>query len=351
MINTIDKLYQENTLSKNELLSLLSTISKEDENYLFKKAYETRFKFYQNRVFVRGLIEFSNFCKNPCKYCGISTHNKNITRYRMKKDEIIETAIEGYKLGFKTFVLQGGEDPYFTDLVFIDIISNIKKHCKDAAITLSIGERSKEGYQSFYNAGADRFLLRHETVNHTLYKNLHNHLSLDNRIRCLYDLKNIGYQVGSGFMVGVPGQTLDDLANDLLFLKKLNPHMVGIGPFIPHNETPLKDYPAGSSQMTYRLLALIRLLIPKVLLPSTTALATLKAENRYQGFNVGANVVMPNLTPYKYRKQYQLYNGKKINDTESYIHLADLKQETKEAGFEIDMNRGDCIDWRRKNDY
>ena len=341
MFNTIETLYQENTLSKEALLELLLHLSGKDKKHLFEKAYATRKKHYQNSVYVRGLIEFSNFCKNSCAYCGISTHNKNISRYRMAEHEIIETAQKGYALGFRTFVLQGGEDPYFTDSIFVDILSKIKKSCPDAAITLSIGERKKSSYQAFFNAGADRFLLRHECINETLYKKLHSSMSFDSRIQCLYDLKDIGFQVGSGFMVGVPGQTLFDLADDLLFLKKLNPQMVGIGPFLPHHETPLKDFPAGSSELTYVLLALIRLLLPRVLLPATTSLATLKLENRYKGFSVGANVVMPNLTPFYYRKQYQLYDGKKITDTESFIYLEKLKTETCASGFFIDMGRGD----------
>lgn len=340
-IQLVDKLYQEQTLSKSELLALLNGLDTQSARYLFSSAYQRRFQVYQNSVFVRGLIEFSNYCKNPCMYCGISCHNNKVSRYRMSKEEILLAASSGYDLGFRTFVLQGGEDPFFTDDVFLDIVSSLRKKFPDAAITLSIGERSKESYRGLYLAGANRFLLRHECINPKLYAALHPGMSLSNRLQCLLDLKEIGYQVGSGFMVGVPGQKMEDLVDDLLFLKKLNPQMVGIGPFLPHNDTPLKGNMAGSAELTYRLLAIIRLLLPNALIPATTSLATLKAENRYQGFRAGANVVMPNLTPYQYKKEYQLYNGKRITDTESMEALEQLKMETEKEGFFLDMGRGD----------
>ena len=351
MINIIDKLYQEQILSKSELTHLLLHIREEEAQYLYKRAYEVRYEHYKNSVYVRGLIEFSNYCKNPCNYCGISTHNKEIERYRMQPEEILKTAAIGHALGFRTFVMQGGEDPAFTDEVFAEIISSIKAAFPDAAVTLSIGEHSRESYQKLYDAGADRFLLRHETINPKLYQALHPDMSYDDRIQALEDLKDIGFQVGTGFMVGVPGQTIADLADDLLFIKALDPHMVGIGPFIPHQSTPLKNEPPGSADLTYTLIAILRLLLPKALIPSTTSLATLNLENRYKGFAVGANVVMPNLTPYDYKKNYHLYDGKKITETESYEALEQLKSECLEAGFYIDMTRGDYKDWRRSNDY
>ena len=348
MRNLINKLYQEQTLSKANLMTLLRNMNDEDREYLYEKAYSVRYENYKNSVYVRGLIEFSNYCKNDCSYCGISTHNKDITRYHMTPEEIHKTTEIGYDLGFRTFVLQGGEDTSFTDEVFADIIRSVKSAFSDVAITLSIGERSKSSYQMLYDAGADRFLIRHETINKKLYESLHPKMSFDSRIQALYDLKDIGYQIGTGFMVGVPGQTIEDLADDLLFIKELDSHMIGIGPFIPHKNTPLKDEPSGSAELTYTLIAILRLMLPKSLIPSTTSLATLHTNNRYKGFQVGANVVMPNLTPYDYKKKYQLYDGKKITDTESYEALEQLKTQCVDAGFYLDMAKGDYKNWRRK---
>ena len=348
MRDLINELYQEQTLSKANLINLLLHINDEEREYLYEKAYSVRYEHYKNSVYVRGLIEFSNYCKNDCTYCGISIHNKELTRYHMTPEEVIKTAEIGYSLGFRTFVMQGGEDTSFTDDKFAAIISSIKTQFPEAAVTLSIGERSKESYQKLYDAGADRFLIRHETINKKLYEKLHPKMSYENRIKSLFDLKDIGFRVGTGFMVGVPGQEIEDIANDLLFIKELNPHMIGIGPFIPHKNTPLRDESAGSAELTYTLIAILRLMLPTSLIPSTTSLATLKAENRYKGFRVGANVVMPNLTPYDYKKSYQLYDGKKITDTESYEALEQLKKECLDAGFYIDMARGDYKNWRRK---
>lgn len=348
MRDLINKLYQEQTLSKSNLITLIKNMNDEDRQYLYEKAYKVRYGNYSNSVYARGLIEFSNYCKNDCMYCGISTHNKDIKRYHMTKEEIITTAEIGYALGFRTFVMQGGEDTSFTDEVFADIIKSIKSAFSDVAITLSIGERSKSSYQMLYDAGADRFLIRHETINKKLYESLHPKMSFDKRIQALYDLKDIGYQIGTGFMVGVPGQTIEDLADDLLFIKELDSHMIGIGPFIPHKNTPLKDEPSGSAELTYTLIAILRLMLPKSLIPSTTSLATLHTNNRYRGFKVGANVVMPNLTPYDYKEKYQLYDGKKITDTESYEALEQLKTQCIDAGFYLDMARGDYKNWRRK---
>ena len=346
----IDTLAKEGTVPKADLLYLLDHIKDEERNYLYQKAHEVRYRHYENTVFVRGLIEFSNYCKNACNYCGISVHNKELKRCRMTSDEIVQTAERGDQIGVRTFVLQGGEDPVFTDEVFVRLIEDIKLKFKDVAITLSAGERSKESYQKFFDAGADRFLIRHEAINKDLYEKLHPQMSHKERIQALYDLKAIGYQVGTGFMVGVPGQTHENLVDDLLFIKDLNPHMVGIGPFIPHKDTPFKGEVSGSAELTYTLLAILRLMLPKSLLPATTSLATLNTKNRYKAFSAGANVVMPNLTPYDYKKNYNLYDGKKITNTESYEALEELKAQCQEAGFRIDMSRGDYKDWSRKND-
>ena len=348
MRNLINELYQEQTFSKANLITLLQNMSDEDRQYLYEKAYTVRYENYKNSVYVRGLIEFSNYCKNDCYYCGISTHNKEVKRYHMTSEEIIKTAEIGYSLGFRTFVMQGGEDASFTDDTFAKIIASIKAQFPDIAITLSIGERSKASYQKLYDAGADRFLIRHETVNKKLYESLHPKMSYESRMQALYDLKDIGFQIGTGFMVGVPGQDIEDLADDLLFIKDIDSHMVGIGPFIPHKNTPLRNEPAGSAELTYTLIAIIRLMLPKSLIPATTSLATLNMKNRYKGFRVGANVVMPNLTPYDYKKKYQLYDGKKITDTESYEALEQLKNECIDAGFYIDMAKGHYKNWRRK---
>ncbi len=344
----IDKLAIDGELVREDLIYLLANINEEERNYLYNKAFEVRFRHFENSVFVRGLIEFSNYCHNRCNYCGISTHNKEIERFRMSLEEIVQAAEQGYRLGFRTFVLQGGEDPAFTDDKFTEIIREIKLRYPDTAITLSVGERTKESYQKFFDAGADRFLIRHEAINQGLYERLHPKMSYKDRLQALYDLKEIGFQVGTGFMVGVPGQGIEDLADDLLFIKELNPHMVGIGPFISHKETPYKNEPSGSADLTYTLIAIIRLMLPKSLIPATTSLATLNPDNRYKGFLAGANVVMPNLTPYDYKKNYNLYNGKKITETESYEALEQLKAQCVEAGFYIDMVRGDHIDWSRE---
>ena len=260
-------------------------------------------RIYGHDIYIRGLIEFTNYCKNDCLYCGIRRSNKNAERYRLSKDDIMLCCHEGYDLGFRTFVLQGGEDPYYTDEKMVDIISSIKTEFPDCALTLSVGEKTHESYKAFFDAGADRYLLRHETANPMHYSKLHpSGLSWQNRINCLYDLKSIGYQVGCGFMVGSPYQTAEDLAQELIFLKKLKPHMVGIGPFIAHHDTPFRDEKSGTMELTLFMLGLIRLTLPYVLLPSTTALGTIHPLGREKGILAGANVIMPNLSPVSVRK-------------------------------------------------
>lgn len=293
-------------------------------------------------VFLRGLIEFTNYCKNDCYYCGIRCSNKNANRYRLKKDEILSACKEGYSLGYRTFVLQGGEDLYYTDDKICDIVSSIRKEYEDCAITLSIGERSYDSYKAYYEAGANRFLLRHETADIKHYSRLHpDSMSLDNRKECLYNLKEIGYQVGSGFMVGSPYQTVDNIVSDLRFLQELEPDMIGIGPYITHCDTPFRDFENGSVSLTLRLISILRLMFPYALIPSTTALGTISPTGREDGLKAGANVVMPNLTPVKYRKQYELYENKICTGEEAAECRGCLERRVEAAGYKVVTSRGD----------
>ncbi len=342
----IDKLYETNFLARDELKQLLESNMHTPDDRLFHAARLTRERYYGRSVYFRGLIEFSNYCKNNCYYCGIRRDNKKLNRYRLTKEEIIDCCARGYELGFRTFVLQGGEDPYYTDEIMVDIICGMREKFPDCAITLSIGERSYDSYRSFWDAGADRYLLRHETANYTHYKRLHpNDMSLKRRKECLYNLKQIGFQVGAGFMVGSPYQTLDTIIDDLLFLKELEPHMVGIGPFIPHRDTPFADRKGGTVDMTLLMLAFIRLLLPKVLLPATTALGTIDPLGREKGFKAGANVVMPNLSPMGVRRDYSLYNDKIYTGAEGAEGMEELKRRIVKVGLVLDQSRGDYCNW------
>ncbi|MCR1934896.1 [FeFe] hydrogenase H-cluster radical SAM maturase HydE [Clostridium tepidum] len=347
MKKIIDELYEKNNTSNDKLLYLLNNIDEENKKYLTYKAHKTSLKYYNNKVYLRGLIEFTNYCKNSCLYCGISCQNNNAKRYRLSKEEILDCCKKGYSLGYRTFVLQGGEDPYFTDNKIIDIIKSIKKLFSDCAVTLSIGEKSYETYKKFYEAGADRYLLRHETASKNLYESLHPNMSFENRRLCLKNLKKIGYQVGAGFMIGLPNQTNEDYVNDLIFLKELKPHMVGIGPFIPHKDTILRNQPAGTLENTTTLLALIRLLLPQVLLPATTALGTINPMGREKGLKAGANVVMPNLSPTNVRNKYMLYDNKICTGDEAAECRKCIENRINNAGFSLDLTRGDNILWRR----
>ncbi|MHB8035578.1 [FeFe] hydrogenase H-cluster radical SAM maturase HydE [Clostridium botulinum] len=347
MKKIIDELYERNNTSNDKLLYLLNNIDKENKKYLIYKAHETSLKHYNNKVYLRGLIEFTNYCKNACLYCGISCNNNNAERYRLSEEEILNCCKKGYSLGYRTFVLQGGEDPYYTDNKIIDIIKSIKKLFPNCAVTLSIGEKSYETYKKFYDAGADRYLLRHETASKNLYKKLHPDMSFENRRSCLKNLKKIGYQVGAGFMIGLPNQTNEDYINDLIFLKELKPHMVGIGPFIPHKDTVLKNQSAGTLEDTTTLLALIRLLLPEVLLPATTALGTINPIGREEGLKAGANVVMPNLSPTNVRDKYMLYDNKICTGDEAAECRKCIENRINNAGFSLDLTRGDNILWRR----
>ncbi len=343
MKELLNKLYQENNLSKEEIVYLLKNLDEEHKNILFVYAYQTCMKYYGNKVYMRGLIEFSNICKQDCLYCGIRASNSHVDRYRLSKDQILSCCQEGYRLGYRTFVLQSGEDFWYTEEKLIEIIKSIKKLYPDVAITLSIGERDYVTYKHLLEAGADRFLLRHETASRHLYEKMHPNMSFDNRRNCLKDLKELGYQVGAGFMVGLPEQTEEDLAEDLLFLKELEPDMIGIGPYIPHNDTPLKGSKGGTVEDTLVILAFTRLLIPECLLPSTTAMGTLHPKGRERALKVGANVVMPNLSPTSVRAKYELYENKICTGDEAAHCRGCIERRINSAGFEVDMGRGDSL--------
>lgn len=344
-IALIDQLYAENDLSNEGLLYLLENMDEETQNYLIEKAHDTRMRVYGDSVYMRGLIEFTNFCKCNCLYCGIRAENKGVERYRLTLDQVLKSCETGYWLGYRTYVLQGGEDPYYTDEKLVEMIEAIKKRFPDTAITMSIGERSKESYQKLYDAGADRYLLRHETASREIYEKLHPKMSFDNRRQCLQDLKDIGFQVGAGFMVGLPGQENKHLVEDLRFLKEFQPHMTGMGPFIPHHDTPLKDEKGGTVNEAVTLLAIIRLLLPEVLLPATTALGSLDSLGREKGIKAGANVVMPNLSPTDVRDKYLLYDGKICTGDEAAECRKCIEGRINRAGFKINMSRGDHPTW------
>ena len=328
------KLKEEKNLGDEELLKLLST--NEYDSELHTLADEVRREIYGEDVYIRGLIEISNYCKNDCYYCGIRRGNKSAVRYRLTKDDILACCEEGYKLGFRTFVMQGGEDPYYTDDVMCGIVSAVRERYSDCAITLSLGERSYESYLALYNAGANRYLLRHETANADHYGKLHpQSMNLQNRKDCLFNLKEIGYQVGSGFMVGSPYQTTENLVEDLRFLQKLSPDMIGIGPYVTHAQTPFASFENGSVELTLRLLSVLRLMFPYVLLPSTTALGTLHPQGRELGLKAGANVVMPNLSPVKVRKLYELYENKICTGEEAAQCRGCLEKRVEAAGYKI----------------
>ncbi len=337
----IDKLKETRNLEDGEFLELLTA---PPDEYLTKSADEVRRSVYKNHVYIRGLIEISNYCKNNCYYCGIRRDNKCVARYRLTKADILACCEEGYKLGFRTFVMQGGEDSHFSDDEMCSIISEIKALYPDCAVTLSLGERSFESYKALYDAGADRYLLRHEAASPELYKKLHpENMSLENRKECLFNLKKIGFQTGSGFMVGAPFQTSEDILADLRFLQELEPQMIGIGPFITHKDTPFANQKSGTLELTLKLISILRLMFPNVLLPATTALGTIAEGGRELGILAGANVVMPNLSPSDTRALYSLYDNKLHSGSESAQALEELKSRFAKIGFEIPTTRGDFI--------
>ena len=338
----VDLLAERHALAHEEYRALVKGQTPELAAYAAKKADALRREIYGTDIYVRGLIEIGNYCKNDCIYCGIRKSNPNCDRYQLTREQILECCEEGWNLGFRTFVLQGGEDPYFTDDKIVEIVKKIRSAYPDCAITLSIGEKTKESYRLYKEAGADRYLLRHETANEDHYRHLHpEQMSLANRKQCLRNLKELGYQTGAGFMVGAPGQTLECLAEDLIFLKELNPEMVGIGPFIPHHDTKFADEPAGSVELTLFLLSVLRIILPKCLLPATTALGTADPKGREKGLLAGANVVMPNLSPVKDRKKYELYDNKICTGDEAAECRVCLKNRVKSVGFELVEDRGD----------
>lgn len=338
------KLCDEHSLSLAEYEELIRGYSPGVKEYLRENAVKIRKVIYGNSVYVRGLIEISNICKNNCLYCGIRGGNRNCQRYRLPPKEIMQCCVEGYDLGFRTFVLQGGEDGFYCDDILCHLIENIKKVFPDCAVTLSLGERSRGSYQRLFNSGADRYLLRHETADRELYSKLHPpEMSFDNRMECLENLKDIGYQVGCGFMVGAPYQTAWHIAKDLKFIEEFKPDMCGIGPFIPHRDTVFKDENAGSAELTCYLLSIVRLIHPHVLLPATTALGTVTDDGRERGILSGANVVMPNLSPLSVRKKYALYDNKISTGAESAEQRKELEKRMAKIGYEVVTSRGDVI--------
>lgn len=342
--NLLQKLNSRHSLSCDEWVALIDGRTPALSEELFAMARDQRHLYYGHDVYVRGLIEFTNYCKNDCFYCGIRKSNRNAHRYRLSRDQILDCCKTGYQLGFRTFVLQGGEDGYFTDERITDLIHAIKKEYPDCAVTLSIGEKSRASYQSFFDAGADRYLLRHETFDHAHYERLHPPgLTAASRQKCLWDLKSIGYQVGTGFMVGSPGQTAEHLAEDMQFIQQLNPQMIGIGPFIPHHDTPFADQAAGTLELTLFLLGLLRLMLPRVLLPATTALGTIHPRGRELGILAGANVVMPNLSPTDVRKDYLLYDNKICTGEEAAECRHGLEERMQSIGYQVVTARGDSL--------
>ena len=342
MKKLIDRLHVTGSLDREQWIQLLSERSEETDQYARDLGNKVRQQIYGNDIYVRGLIEFTNYCKNDCYYCGIRRSNKNAQRYRLTEEDILLCCQQGYELGFRTFVLQGGEDGYYTDERLLSIIHKIKAEYPDCALTLSIGEKSEESYRDYREAGVDRYLLRHETADEEHYGKLHpSSMSCEHRKNCLRTLKKLGFQTGAGFMVGAPYQRVENLADDFLFLKELNPEMVGIGPFIPHQDTPFHGEKSGTLEDTLFYLALLRLILPHVLLPATTALGTIHPKGREMGVLSGANVVMPNLSPVSVRKKYMLYDGKICTGDEAAECRHCLSRRMEQIGCQIVSDRGD----------
>jgi len=331
-------------MNDSDILRIIATNNNDEIKELFDQARKTRETYYGKSVFIRGLIEITNYCKNDCYYCGIRCSNSNIERYRLSQQEILNCCHSGDMLGIKTFVLQGGEDPWFTGERITQIVSAIKQKYPNHAVTLSLGERTEADYRLFYNAGADRYLLRHETACASHYEKLHPpSQTLANRKQCLWTLKDIGFQVGAGFMTGSPYQTNESLLCDIRFLEELQPQMVGIGPFMPQKDTPFGAYPSGSLELTLKMLALVRLLLPGALIPATTALASITHNGRELALKAGANVVMPNLSPAAVKKLYAIYDNKAFSGAENAKNLSLIKDEIINAGFLPDMSVGDAL--------
>jgi biotin synthase len=344
-----EKLISENNLTEDELLTLIENIGGELRDRLYRAASRERDGVYGRLVFMRGLIEFSNHCKNDCLYCGLRRSNCGVHRYRLTPEQIIECCENGHEMGFRSFVLQSGEDSWYSDDVMCDTVREIRRRFPESAITLSVGEKSLDTYRCYFNAGADRYLLRHETADDKHYSQLHpSGMLLSTRMQCLKDLRSVGFQVGAGFMVGAPYQTARHLAKDLVFLKSFNPHMVGIGPFIPQSATPFAHEKAGTVQQTLDMVALTRLLLPEVLLPATTALGTLDLDGREYALNAGANVVMPNLSPKDTRKDYAIYDNKISTGEEAAETRFALEERLISAGYVPSYSRGDHSSYKQR---
>ena len=342
MNNVISKLIDTHSLTVEEYESLLNNIQDDEREVLKQEAAKLAKSIYGNKIFARGLIEFSNYCKNNCYYCGIRNGNKNCERYRLTKEQIYDCCDIGYELGFRTFVLQSGEDLFYNDDLMVEIISHIRNKFQDCAITISIGEKEKSTYKKYFDAGANRYLLRHETANKELYEKIHpKEMSFENRMRCLQDLRDIGFQVGAGYMVECPHQTNYDLALDLKFIEEFKPEMCGIGPFIPHKDTDYRNEKAGTLEKTLLLLSITRIILPRVLLPATTALGTINPLGREMGVQHGANVVMPNLSPTEVRSKYLLYDNKICTGDEAAECKNCMSGRMKRIGYELVVDRGD----------
>ena len=339
LIRTLDR---EHRLSGEAWERLFTEYTQSDADFAIELARQRTLERFGRKIWFRGIVEFSNICKCDCHYCGIRCSNHQVSRYRLSPEDILECCAEGYGAGFRTFVLQGGEDGWFTDERMCAIVREIKKKWPDCAVTLSLGERSRESYQAMFDAGADRYLLRHETADESHYALLHPaKQTLANRLRCLRDLKDIGYQTGCGIMVGSPGQTPATLAKDMVFMQEFRPQMVGVGPFLPHKDTPFREEKPGSVELTLFVLALCRLVLPGVLLPATTALGTAEADGRVRGVLAGCNVIMPNLSPASVRKKYMLYDNKAGSDLTAEEGIALLRQQMEAIGYEVVIGRGD----------
>lgn len=340
--NLIRQLCRDRKLARTEWVRLLSNYDEEDARFAMDLARQQTVERFGKRVWFRGIIEFTNICACDCYYCGIRCSNRQVQRYRLTAEDILTCCAEGYGAGFRTFVLQGGEDGWFTDQRLSEIVRAIKEKYPDCAVTLSVGERSRESYQTLFEAGADRYLLRHETADEDHYRHLHPQTqTLQNRLRCLRDLKEIGYQTGCGMMVGAPGQSPQTLAADMLFLQELRPQMVGVGPFLPHKDTPFREEKPGDVELTLFLLALCRLLLPNCLLPATTALGTAREDGRIRGVLAGCNVIMPNLSPEPVRKKYMLYDNKAGTDLTAEAGIALLRSQMDSIGYAVVVGRGD----------
>lgn len=341
-LSIIEQLKTTQTATREQLIFLLKNITGAEREELRQAAQQTAQAVFGNKIYIRGLVEISSICKRDCRYCGLRRSNPNAVRYRLTPEQILSCCEKGYALGFRTFVLQGGEDGFFSDEVVCGVVREIKRRYPDCAVTLSLGERGDESFRRLYAAGADRYLLRHETADLAHYAKLHpDSMSGAERQRQLFVLKQTGFQTGAGFMVGSPYQTAENLADDLLFLKKLQPQMCGIGPFIPHKDTEFRDFSQGSLELTLTLLAVIRLMHPRILLPATTALGTIHPQGRELGILHGANVVMPNLSPLEHRKDYAIYDNKICTGDEAAECIRCLSVRVQRIGYKIVTERGD----------